>query len=147
MNKMVNTLPTRGEIERNLSQSIQAFYRNQLGCRTDKVSCHLLNEQVAIAIRNPITPLEQLLNNSNEDGFVQNLRDRIDTLIKNDLISTMEKVLGVEVLAMTIKTTVNNNLTGIVALLSQKPELRDVKRISNKLKVNSNSCESIDRTS
>lgn len=135
---MVNILPTRGEIERSLSQSIQAFYRHQLGSRTEKVSCHLLDEQVAIAIENPITLLEQLLNNSSEDCFVQDLRDRIDTLIKNDLISTMEEVLRVEVVAMTIKTTVDNNLTGIVALLSQKPSMRDVKRISSKHKVNRN---------
>ena len=76
---MVDKTLTRGEMERNLSQSVQAFYRSQLGCSTEKVSCHIINEQVAIAIKNPITPLESLLNSSIDSQFVQDLRDRIDT--------------------------------------------------------------------
>lgn len=59
---MADNFPTIGEIERNLSQSIQAFYRHQLGCRTEKVNCHIIDQQVAIAIKNPITPVERLLN-------------------------------------------------------------------------------------
>ncbi|MGD1918490.1 MAG: Na-translocating system protein MpsC family protein [Pleurocapsa sp.] len=133
---MVDKTLTRGEMERNLSQSVQAFYRSQLGCSTEKVSCHIINEQVAIAIKNPITPLESLLNSSIDSQFVQDLRDRIDTIIKQDLVSTIEKILGVEVMAMTINTTVNNNLTGIVALLSQKPATRDSKRTFGKSRVN-----------
>ena len=125
---------TRGEMERNLSQSVQAFYRRKLGCRTEKVSSHILNEQVAIAIKNPITPLEKLLNDSVDDDFVRDLRHRVDNLIKQELVSTIEEVLGVEVIALTINTTIDNNLTGIVALLSHKPQLRDTKRVAHKYK-------------
>ena len=130
------TFLTRGELERNLSQSIQAFYRNKLGCRTEKVSCHLIDEQVAIAIKNPITPVETLLSDAADNRFARDLRARIDTIIKQDLVTTIENNLGVDVIAMTIDTTVDNNLTGIVALLSQKPKTRDSKRSQNKLKVN-----------
>ena len=135
---MAKTTLTRGEMERNLSQSIQAFYRNQLGCRTEKINCHILNEQVAIAIKNPVTPIETLLNDSTDNQFVQELRDRIDTIIKQDLMTIIEKILGVEVMAMTINTTISNNLTGIVALLSQRPITREVKRNPSKPKVNIN---------
>ena len=127
---------TRGELERNLSQSIQAFYHSKLGCRTKKVSCHLINEQVAIAIKNPITPVETLLSGAADHQFARDLRARIDTIIKQDLIATIESNLGVGVIAMTIDTTVDSNLTGIVALLSQKPETRDSKRTRDKLKPN-----------
>ena len=133
---MTGIILTRGELERNLSQSIQAFYRSKLGSRTEKVSCHLINEQVAIAIKNPLTPVETLLNGAADSQFARSLRDRIDTIIKQDLIATIENNLGVEVIAMTIDTTVDNNLTGIVALLSQKPKTRDSKRVQNKLKMN-----------
>ena len=131
---MVQTIPTRGEMERSLSQFVQAFYRNQLGCRTDKVSCHILNNQVAIAIENPITPIEKLLNNSGEDDFINDLRDRIDTLVKQELLSQLKTVLGVEVIALTIDTALDNNLTGVVALLAQKPAVRDTKRSSKSKK-------------
>ncbi len=131
---MVQTLPTRGEMERNLSQSVQAFYRNQLGCRTDKVSCHILNNQVAIAIENPITPVEKLLNNTGDHQFINDLRDRIDTLVKQELLSQMQTVLGVEVMALTIDTALDNNLTGVIALWAQKPAIRDAKRHSKSKK-------------
>lgn len=132
---MVDTILTRGEMERNLSQSVQAFYRDRLGCRTDKVSCHIINEQVAIAIHNPITPIEILLNSYQDASFVRDLRDRIDGIVKDQLCSKMEEITGVQVIALTIDTTLENNLTGIVALLAQKPELRELKRNSNKSKV------------
>jgi len=132
---MVDTILTRGEMERNLSQSVQTFYRNQLGCQTDKVSCHIIKEQVAIAIHNPITPIERLLDNSQDRSFVQDLRERIDTIVKDQLCSKMEEIMGVQVIALTIDTTLDNNLTGVVALLAQKPKLRELKRHSSKLKV------------
>ena len=135
---MTETNFTRGELERNLSQSIQAFYRAKLGCCTEKVSCHVINEQVAIAIKNPLTPVEALLNNATDIQFARDLRDRIDTIIKQDLVATIEEILGVEVIAMTIDTTVDNNLTGVVALLSQKPKTRESKRIQSKHKVSKN---------
>lgn len=135
---MTETTFTRGELERNLSQSIQAFYRTKLGCCTEKVSCHLINEQVAIAIKNPLTPVEALLSNSTDIQFARDLRDRIDTIIKQDLTATIEEILGVEVIAMTIDTTVDNNLTGVVALLSQKPKTRESKRTQSRHKVDKN---------
>lgn len=59
-------------------------YRNQLGCRTDKVSCHIIEQQIAIAIKNPMTPVERLLNSCAEDSFVNDLRDRIDNIVKRE---------------------------------------------------------------
>ncbi len=132
---MVDTILTRGEMERNLSQSVQSFYRKQLGCRTDKVSCHIIDEKVAIAIHNPITPIERLLNNSQDSSFVKDLRERIDTIVKDQLRAKMEEIIGVQAIALTIDTTLDNDLTGIVALLAKKPKLRELKRNSNNLKV------------
>jgi uncharacterized protein YbcI len=51
---MVNNVPSRGEMERSLSQSIQAFYRDRLSCRVGKISCHILGNQVAIVVENSV---------------------------------------------------------------------------------------------
>ena len=129
---MADTLPTLGEIERSLSQSIQAFYRNQLGCRTDKVSCHIIEQQVASAIKNPITPVERLLNSCAEDKFVNDLRDRIDNIVKRELLAIVEAVLDVKVVGLTIDTTLDHNFTGIVVLLSDIPNVRNAKNRSSR---------------
>lgn len=120
----MKALPTRGEIERNLSQYIQSFYRNQLGCQTRKVSCHIVKNQLAVAIENSLTPVEKLLDDSGEDEFTRSLRDRIDQIIKDKLFPQIEDILGVKVNALAIDTTLDNDFTGIVALLSDSPKVR-----------------------
>lgn len=125
---MVDKVPTRGEIERTLSQSIQAFYRNQLSCRVGKINCHILGNQIAIAIENPITALEKLLNTSDEDKFMRKLRDRIDNMIKSELMTEIKNILDVEVIDLTIDTTIENNFTGVFALLDRRPTMREAKR-------------------
>lgn len=125
---MVDNLPTRGEMERSLSQSILAFYRRQLGCRTEKVSCHIVNQQLSIAIENPISPIEKLLHRESDEGFVSSLRERIDRALKQELPAIIESILNVGITAIAIDTSVEKNFTGIVALLSAKPKVRDLKK-------------------
>lgn len=79
---MAENIPTIGEMERGISQSIQAFYRNKLGCRVEKVDCHIVNKQVSTTIQNPITPVEKLLYLHAEGQFISELRDRIDRIVK-----------------------------------------------------------------
>ena len=127
---MEQTLPTRGEMERSLSQYIQAFYRNQLGCRTGKISCYLLDRKVAIAIENSITPVERLLDNPNHREFARDLRHRIDAIVKRELLSGLGTILKVEVVDLTIDTTLDNNFTGIIVLLCESPNLRASRHLS-----------------
>ena len=121
---MEQTTLTRGEMERSLSQYIQAFYRNQLGCKTRKVSCHILQNKVAIAIENSLTPVEKLLDNYNDSEFTKDLRNRIDAIVKKQLPSGMEDILSVKITDLTIDTTLNHSFTGIVALLAEAPMVR-----------------------
>jgi uncharacterized protein YbcI len=125
---MVNNVPSRGEMERSLSQSIQAFYRDQLSCRVGKISCHILGNQVAIVIENSVTSLEKILNNSEDQNFVRDLRDRIDYIVKSELVVKIKHNLGVEVIDLTIDTTLEHNFTGILALLNEMPQIRKTKR-------------------
>lgn len=122
---MVSTLPTRGEMERSLSQSLQAFYRQQLSCRVGKISCHILDNKVAISIESPITSIEKLLDSSEDRQF---LRDRIDSIVKSEVMQSIKQNLGVEAIDLTIDTTIENNFTGILAFLCEKPPMRNPKR-------------------
>ena len=53
--------PTRGELERTLSQEVRAFYHAQLGHQPSKVTCEFIGDKIAILIENSITQPEQLL--------------------------------------------------------------------------------------
>ncbi len=79
---------------------------------------------MAIAIENPITPVERLLDKSKDSEFVRDLRDRIDAIVKTELLLGMERTLQVKIVDLTINTTLDNNFTGIVALLYEVPKVR-----------------------
>ena len=132
---MKHTIPTRGEIERDLSQCIQSFYRHQLGCQTRKVSCHIVKNQLAVAVENSLTPVERLLNESGDNEFRLSLRNRIDQIVKYKLFPQIEVILGVKIVALTIDTTLDNDFTGIVALLSDAPKVRLPQSAVGKVKV------------
>ena len=51
---MDNNLFTKGELERQLSQKIQAFYRRQLGHQPSKVTCQLFDSKLAVIIEDSI---------------------------------------------------------------------------------------------
>jgi uncharacterized protein YbcI len=125
---MINNVPSRGEMERNLSQSIQAYYRDRLSCRVGKISCHIFDNQVAIIVENSVTSLERLLHNSEDQNFVRDLRDRIDYIVKSELITTIKRILGVEVIDLTIDTTLEHNFTGVLVVLNEMPQIRKTKR-------------------
>ena len=124
---MEQAILTRGEMERSLSQYIQAFYRERLGCKTRKVSCHILDNKMAIAIENSITPVEKLLNNHGDSAYTQDLRTRIDAIVKNQLPTKLEEILGVKINSLAIDTTLDRGFTGMVALLAEAPALRSNK--------------------
>ena len=47
---MDSSYPTRGQLERTLSQRIQALYRNQLEHQPSRVTCQLFDEKLAIIL-------------------------------------------------------------------------------------------------
>ena len=47
--------PTRGKLERSLSQGIQALYRSQLGQQTSQAVCYLLDDKLIVVIENGLT--------------------------------------------------------------------------------------------
>ncbi|MDJ0568633.1 MAG: Na-translocating system protein MpsC family protein [Pleurocapsa sp. MO_192.B19] len=85
---------------------------------------YIIDNKVAIAIENPITPVERLLDKSKDSEFVRDLRDRIDAIVKTELLLGMERTLQVKIVDLTINTTLDNNFTGIVALLYEVPKVR-----------------------
>jgi len=57
---MENTLPTAGQLERQLSQALQSFYRQQFGHSIRKITCHLFTDKVAIIAEDTVTKVEKI---------------------------------------------------------------------------------------
>jgi uncharacterized protein YbcI len=117
--------PTRGQLERLLSQRLQALYRDQLGHQPGKVTCQIFDEKVALIIEDSITPPEQLLADRGQADLAEKVRSELDEAIKPGLKALIEDVLGVSVLDLLSDATLETGRTGIIAVLEVTPEVRN----------------------
>jgi uncharacterized protein YbcI len=123
--KQDSSKPTRGQLERVLSQQLQALYREQLGHQPSKVTCQIFDEKLAIIVENSITPPEQLLANTGQVELAEQVRADLDKAIQPQVKSMIEDVLGVNVLDLLSDATLETGRTGIIAVLEVTPEVRN----------------------
>jgi uncharacterized protein YbcI len=116
---------TRGQLERKLSQQIQAMYHEQLGHRPGKVSCELFDQKLAVLIEDSFTPAERLLAQEGRQELAEEVRSDLDEVIKPKLKHLIEDVLGIDVIDILSDATLETGRSGIIAVLSDIPEFRE----------------------
>ena len=126
---MTKELYTRGQLERELSQKIQAVYRSHLGHQPSKVTCQLFGTKLAIIIEDSITSAEQILVEEGKNDLAKKVRSNLDDAIKPDLTKLIEKITEVEVVDMLSDATLETGRTGIIIILNNTPEIRTVENV------------------
>ncbi|PSB22310.1 hypothetical protein C7B76_04595 [filamentous cyanobacterium CCP2] len=121
---MTTSIPTRGQLERTLSQRIQALYREQLGHRPGKVTCQFFGEQLAIVIEDSITQPEQVLANEGQSSLAQEVRSELDSALQPQLKTLIEEIVGVGVVDLLSDATLESGRTGMIVVLDNPPEVR-----------------------
>ena len=121
-----NSLPTVGQLERQLSQAMQSSYSQWTGQAPSHVLCHMADRVINILLQDSITPLEILLHDSHpnliRDGVHERMRCLISELVTN--------ICGVPIDSVMFDSNVKSGLTGIIVLLSVSPDVRSRKRRS-----------------
>lgn len=120
-----SSTPTRGQLERLLSQKLQALYRSQLGHQPSKITCQLFDEKLAIIVENSITPPEQVLAKNGQTELAEQVRSDLEKALEPQLKALIEQVLGVAVLDLLSDATLETGRTGIIAILEVTPEVRN----------------------
>lgn len=118
------SVPTNGQLERTLSQRIQALYRDHLGHRTGKVSCSLCSEKLVIVIENSITQPEQILAKGGQGSLAKEVRSELDDAIRPHLKDLIQDVLSVDIVDLLSDATMETGRTGIIAVLDTTPAVR-----------------------
>ncbi|MBE9069639.1 DUF2294 domain-containing protein [Leptolyngbya cf. ectocarpi LEGE 11479] len=118
-------LPTVGELERDLSQKIQALYSQRLGQLPTKVICHLFGQNVVVILENCITHLEHFLFQQRASDLFLEVRKTVNQQIKQDISELIESVLDVHVTGILIDTSTELNQTGLIVALSDTPDARN----------------------
>jgi uncharacterized protein YbcI len=114
---------TRGQLERTISQQFQKLYRNQLGHATGKVSCRLFDNKLTIIVEDALTQPEQLLLQNGSSQQVEELHSDLAKLVRPRLVDLVETILGLEVIDLMGDTTLETGRTGLVIVLSDRPEI------------------------
>lgn len=117
--------PTRGQIQRTLAQRIQALYRDQLGHQPSKVTCQLSDQSLTIILEDSITQPEQLLAQTGREKLAEQVRSDLDEAIKPLLQKLIEDTLNVNVVELLSDATLETGRTGIIALLTDIPNIRN----------------------
>jgi len=121
---METTGPTRGQLERTLSQRIQALYRTQLGHQPSKVTCQIFDEKIAIILEDSVTKPEQLLVESGREELAEKVRSDIDEVIRPQLKALIEEVMGIAVIDLLSDAKLDTGRSGTIAVLESTPQVR-----------------------
>ncbi|MDJ0573375.1 MAG: DUF2294 domain-containing protein [Pleurocapsa sp. MO_192.B19] len=126
---MTDNLLTRGQLERKLSQEIQALYRRNLGHQPSKVTCQFFDAKLAIIIEDSITSAEQVLIDEGKNDLAEKVRSNLDDAIQPELKQLIEEIAEIKVVDMLSDATLNTGRTGIIVVLSNSPKVRNPESI------------------
>ncbi|MBE9045564.1 DUF2294 domain-containing protein [Pleurocapsales cyanobacterium LEGE 10410] len=119
-----NTLPTRGQLERQLSQTLQSTYRQQFGNPIGKVTCNLLNNKVAIVAEDRVTEVEKVLLNNDRVDLANELRSAINKIFRTQIKQTVADIMQVEVVDIVYDSILSSGYLGALVLLNNTPHIR-----------------------
>ena len=122
---MADTLYTRGQLERKLSQEIQSLYRRHLGHQPSKVTCQIFDAKLAVIIEGSITNAEQILIIEGKKKLAEEVRSNLDNSIQSELRQLIENIAEVEIVDLLSDATLNTGRTGIIAILNSTPKVRN----------------------
>ena len=125
---MEKTLPTRGQLERQVSQTIGSLYRTQFGHSPSKIICHLFADKVAIVAEETITAVEQLLCDRSKIDLARSIRAAVNEAFKTKAKDRIGKILQVEVIDIICDSSVDSGYLGMIVFLQSAPETRLAKK-------------------
>lgn len=122
---MATLEPTRGQLERNISQRIQSLYRSLFGHQPSQVSCNLIDNKLVIAMENAITAPEKVLVENGHQELAEKVRSELQNVMESEMKQLINDVLGVEAIDLLNDTTLETGRTGTIAILGAAPRIRE----------------------
>lgn len=122
------TLPTRGQLERQLSQTVQALYRSEFGHLPSKVVCHLFADRVAIIAENTTTTIEQILFDNSRLDLAHEIRVAISETFIGQVKQAAADILQVEAIDAICDSTLDSGYLGMIIFLKNAPSVRMAKK-------------------
>ncbi len=110
------------QIESLLSRKIKDVYRDRLEHKLDSLSYRLFDRTLVITLEGIITSPEKLLQENDRLDLAKQVREAIDRIIHPQIQDIIEEVLDVKVVDYLSDTTIDNDITGAIAIFEFKPK-------------------------
>ncbi len=119
---MKNKIKRLKKMELILFQKIKDVYQEELEQQLDNISYKLFDRTLVITLEGIETLPEKLLKANNRYDLAQQVRKVIDSVINPQIKNIIEEVLDVKVIDFLSDTTIDNNITGAIAIFEFKPK-------------------------
>lgn len=119
--------PTRGQVQRALSQEIQKLYKESLGHAVGKVTCQLFDHELTIIVEDSITQPEQLIAEEGDLDLAEKVRSDLNTAFRPRLSEAISQILEVGIADILSDAKLETGRTAIVVVLDEKPKIRESK--------------------
>ena len=122
---------TAGQVEREISQKMQALYKNKLGHQTGRITCQLFDAKVAIVLENSLTQPVKLLFEENRNELAQQMRNDLNDALQPLVKTLIEDIIGVAVIDLLSDTSLSTGRTAVIGILERVPDIRNPEAIAH----------------
>jgi uncharacterized protein YbcI len=126
---MTNPEPTRGQVERQLTQSIQGFFRDRTGQRPTRAVCQIYDSGLTLVLENTVSPIERTLLTAQHGELAYQVRAKLQEILKPALKEIIEAAVSTTVISVLMDSDLQSGLVSITAILASLPNVRDPETI------------------
>ncbi|MEH1957595.1 DUF2294 domain-containing protein [Nostoc sp.] len=119
-----------GQLETEISQQIIKLYNDRIGKPPSQIICHFFDTEIVISLENSVTQAEQTLLKGGYDSLAEQVRLYLEKIIKPELKSLIEEIIGKPVIDLMINTNLATGRTGIIVVLNQLPDAHNSEYIT-----------------
>ncbi|MEC4804836.1 MAG: DUF2294 domain-containing protein [Jaaginema sp. PMC 1079.18] len=123
------------QLKQDLFSELQQLYERELQHKLSHISCRVFDRTLVIFLEGTVTPPERILANNENQMLAREVRASLDRIIKPQIKSTIEKVLGMKIVDFLCDTTLDTDVTGAIVVFElesnkleslESPELNSV---------------------
>ena len=118
-------LKTAGQLERDISQRINALYRQELDHQPGKITCQLFENKLAIVIDGALSKPEQLLLDQGSVDAAEATHEQITEVLRCLIKQAVEELLSLEVVDIMLDSNLQTARSSIIVIFQQPPDVRN----------------------
>lgn len=116
---------TAGQIERDVTQALNALYRKELGHQPGKITCQLFETKVVLVIEDSLSRPEQLLLKKGNSEVALQAHEELLDVIKAMAKSCIAEATQLFVVDILVDSNIETSRMGLIVMLEKAPEVRN----------------------